>query len=154
MKSTKPATNQSSFGGIDEANPTGNLPKLKGGEHVLEISECQLINGFFGLAYVIEGKVLESTINTVGTSASVVIGGLGDTRKQAQALGRVKSFLAAVYQVDANAAAPAPDTSWQVLADDSVSADQPCAGQTVRVIAVETKTKAGFDFTAYSFAKV
>ena len=100
----------SSFAGIDSASPDGNKKKKLGeGEHLIEIEDCQLVDGFYGLTYVIECQVVESSNpeNPPGSDASITITGLGDRARHESAVGRVKSFLAAVLGLDVYWLSPA-----------------------------------------------
>jgi len=153
----------SSFAGIDSATPDGNKKKLGEGEHLIEIEDCQLIDGFYGLTYVIECQVVESSNpeNPPGSDASITITGLGDRARHESAVGRVKSFLAAVLGLDVYSAIPCDGETWESLADGSVSPSQPFAGEKLRATGYKKPTKnidavtgQPYQFMVWSFSAV
>jgi hypothetical protein len=139
--------------GLNEAVPGGNTPTLSDGLRVVEVQALTLHDGFFGLSFIAEVKVLESDDNKdpVSSERKISIGGLDDRMRQEMSYGAVKSLLAALVDVDPFAAKPDDDYTWEEFADEAVQDDQPLAGCKIAVDSLTKTSKAGHQYKVWNF---
>lgn len=103
------------FSGLDDATVTDQLPKYTDGDFSLQVEVIKFVDGQNGLSFVVESMIQTSTNPEfeAGTRASFTINNLGSDSKtkKAQALGKLKGFLAACLHLD-----PDSPQSWVGLA--------------------------------------
>ncbi len=136
--------------GMDEAEVTGRLPKLRDGDYTqLRVDAFEMIDGHFGQGFAIE-FTLEGTHSKdehrAGQRLSTTIMGLDKRNRKALALGNVKGFVAAAFGLEND------DPSLTKLTKQSLQDNAKIAGKFVNAVCEKIETKAGFDFVRVTYA--
>jgi len=141
---------------LNTVNPdSGSRQTLGIGRAKVQIDDLSLVQGYqSGLTLIVELSVIESdnASDAPGASRKIAITGLDNRQKMEMQWGRVKSLLAAVYNIDASAPVPMPGQTWESLFSFAVDGTGALNGQQFNAESYEKTTKAGQPFRIWAFS--